>query len=431
MTDEHPHSGAPLPFLGVCCGVGVSTIYLCQPLLPAMAASFGASASKAGLVAVGTQVGYALGLLLFVPLGDIVERRSLMTRLYAAVALALLLVAAAPTLWLLVLASALAGGLACVTHVALPIAPDLAPPKERGKAIGIVMTGLLLGVLLARTFAGWINDGVLYLTRNVDWKIPGWRVVFLVAAVVSACFAPAIRRLMPELPPRQHLRYADAMRSLWTVFREEPLLRESCLMGALVFGSFSVFWNTLAFVLETHGLGASVAGSFGLVGAAGALMALFAGKLSDRRGPRYVMSMALSVLAVSYACIYGAERLAEHQEHTAHLHVWVYLGLLAFAVVIMDIGAQSSQIANQTRIFALRPDARSRINTVYMVSYFTGAAISSALSTLAWQRYGVNGTCGLAMLLVLLAVLRHATGLKQIYRRPASIPDAEPAMFEM
>ena len=422
---------APLAFLGLCCGVGVSTMYLSQPLLPEMGETFHVSAAKAGLVAVATQVGYAAGLLCCVPLGDIVERRGLMTKLYAAVAVALLLVAIAPTLPLLVLASLAAGALACVTHVALPIAPDLAKPKERGKAIGIVMTGLLLGVLLARTFAGWINDAMVYLERGTHWKIAGWRVVFLVAAVVSAGFAPAIRRLMPVLPPKQKLRYADAMRSLWTVFREEPLLRESCLMGGLVFGSFSVFWNTLAFLLEAHGLGAGVAGSFGLVGAAGALMASFAGKMSDRRGPRYVMSMALVILTVSYACVYGTERFAAHQEHTAHLNLWVYLILLSVAVLIMDVGAQASQIANQTRIFALRPDARSRINTVYMVSYFTGAAVSSALSTLAWQHYGVNGTCALEVLLVALAVLRHVTGVKQIYRRPLSVPDAEPAMFEM
>ncbi len=257
----------------MCCGVGVSTIYLCQPLLPDMARSFHASASQVGLVAVATQVGYAMGLLCFVPMGDIVERRSLMSKLYAAVAVALFLVALAPTLPLLIAASAIAGALACVTHIALPIAPDLASPKERGKAIGIVMTGLLLGVLLARTFAGWIND----LAEHLTTRVAGWRVVFAAAGFVSALFAPAITKLMPVLPPKQKLNYGSAMRSLWTVFREEPLLRESCMMGALVFGSFSVFWNTLAFLLQTHGLGAGVAGSFGLVGAAGALVASVAG----------------------------------------------------------------------------------------------------------------------------------------------------------
>ncbi len=422
MSGTTHRSSAPLPFLGVCCGVGVSTIYLCQPLLPAMAASFGATASQAGLVAVGTQVGYALGLLFFVPLGDIVERRSLMTRLYAAVAVALLLVAAAPTLWLLVIASALAGGLACVTHVALPIAPDLAPPKERGKAIGIVMTGLLLGVLLARTFAGWINDAAVHFTS----RIAGWRVVFLVAGLVSVAFSLAIPRVMPVLPPKQSLRYAGAMRSLWTVFREEPLLRESALMGALAFGSFSVFWNTLAFLLATHGLGAGVAGSFGLVGAAGALVAGFAGKLSDRRGPRYIMTLALAVLAASYALIYVTERVSlTVQGRTAHFPLLAYLAGLVVGVVLMDMGMQSAQIANQTRIFALRPDARSRINTVYMVSYFVGAAISSALSTVAWQHFGANGTSALEGIIIVLAVLRHLTGDKQPYRRPASLPDAD------
>ena len=418
---------APFAFLGVCCAVGVSTLYLCQPLLPSMGRTFGASDSKAGLVSVAIQVGYAIGLLCFVPLGDILERRSLMTRLYAAVSVALLLVAIAPTLPLLIVASACAGGLACVTHVALPIAPDLAQPKDRGRAIGIVMTGLLLGVLLARTFAGWIND----LAEHLTTRAAGWRVVFLVAAAISVCFSVAMPRVMPVLPPKQQLRYADAMRSLWTVFREEPLLRESCLMGALVFGSFSVFWNTLAFVLGTHGLGAGVAGTFGLVGAVGALIASFAGKLCDRRGPRYVMSFALLSLAVSYALIYATERYAMHAQRHGHLSLMVYAASLAFAVVVLDVGAQTSQIANQTRIFALRPEARSRINTVYMVSYFTGAAISSALSTLLWQHFGVNGVCGLAGVLIALAVVRHLLGDRRPHRRPVSVHDLEPTLLNL
>ena len=450
MSETSSRSSAPLPFLGLCCGVGVSTIYLCQPLLPAMAASFHATASQAGLVAVGTQVGYALGLLFFVPLGDTVERRSLMTRLYAAVAVALCFVALAPTLPLLILASAFAGGLACVTHIALPIAPDLAAPKERGKAIGIVMTGLLLGVLLARTFAGWINDAALHLTN----LIAGWRVVFLVAGLISIVFSLAIPRVMPVLPPKQHLRYAEAMRSVWTVFREEPLLRESALMGALCFGAFSVFWNTLAFLLATHGLGAGVAGSFGLVGAAGALVAGYAGKVSDRRGPRYIMTLALGVLALSFGLIYGTERLSQLgterlsqlgterlsaladrlpavAAHGGHFPLLPYLAGLVVGVVLMDMGMQSAQIANQTRIFALRPEARSRINTVYMVSYFTGAAVSSALSTVAWQHFGVTGTSALEGFIVLLAVLRHMSGDRQPYRRPASLPDADLTRLEL
>ncbi len=416
---------APFGFLGVCCAVGVSSLYYCQPLLPAMGQTFGVNAAKAGLVAVATQVGYAIGLLCFVPLGDMLERRALMTKFYAAVAVALFCVAAAPTLPLLILASAIMGALACVTHIALPIAPDLAEPKERGKVIGIVMTGLLLGVLLARTFAGWIND----LSELVTQRIAGWRVVFALAGVISLGFSFAMPRVMPLLPPKQSLSYGQAMRSLWTVFREEPLLRESCLMGALVFGSFSIFWNTFAFMLGAHGLGAGVAGSFGLVGAGGAMIAGSAGKIADRRGPRYVMSLALAFLAASYLQIFATEKLAGSAQSVGHLRFAPYLASLAFAVILLDIGAQASQIANQTRIFALRPEARSRINTVYMVSYFTGAAISSALSTLAWTHFGVNGICALAALLIAAAVLRHAAGDRKPFRRPASVQDLEPTLL--
>src|ERR1700750_544319 len=214
---------APLPFLGLACAVGVSTIYYSQPLLLEMAHTYNATAGRTGFVAVATQVGYALGLLAFVPLGDVLERRNLMMKMYAAVSIALLLVAVAPTLNLLIAGSVLIGMFASVTHVALPIAPDLVSHEKRGRAIGIVMTGLLLGILLARTFAGWVS------------AIHGWRWVFVAGAAMNAAFVPLMGKVMPELPPKQKLKYADAMKSLWTLFRTQPLLRESSLIGALVF----------------------------------------------------------------------------------------------------------------------------------------------------------------------------------------------------
>src|ERR1700733_7309877 len=198
---------APLPFLGLACAVGVSTIYYNQPLLLEMSRTYGASDGRTGYVAVATQVGYAVGMLAFVPLGDLLERRSLMMRMYGAVAIALLLVAIAPGLAWLVVGSGLIGLLASVTHIALPIAPDLVSHDQRGRAIGIVMTGLLLGILLARTFAGWVS------------RIHGWRYVYVVAAVVSAAFVPLLWRVMPKLPPKQKLSYRGAMASLWTLWR--------------------------------------------------------------------------------------------------------------------------------------------------------------------------------------------------------------------
>ncbi|WP_263382242.1 MFS transporter [Granulicella arctica] len=382
---------APLPFLGLACAVGVSTIYYNQPLLLEMGRSFKATAGHTGFVAVATQVGYAVGLLCFVPLGDVLERRALMMRMYAAVSIALLAIAFAPNLIWLIAASAVAGMLASVTHIVLPIAPDLATHEGRGRAIGIVMTGLLLGILLARTFAGWLT------------KLHGWRLVFIAAALMNAIFVPLLWRLMPKLPPKQALSYGEAMRSLWTLWRTEPLLRESCAIGALVFASFSCFWTTLAFLLDRHyGLGPGVAGTFGLVGAAGALAAPLAGRLSDKHGPRYVVQAGILILGASYVVLWSGERLAMPM-------VW-HLVVLALGVIVLDLGAQMTQVANQTRIFGLVPSARSRLNTVYMTTYFTGAAAGSALATVAWVHWGWSGVCALAFVFIALAGLRHLAG---------------------
>jgi predicted MFS family arabinose efflux permease len=399
-----PPVRAPLPFLGLACAVGVSTIYYNQPLLLEMGQSFGSTAEHVGYVAVATQVGYSIGMLLFVPLGDVLERRALMMRMYGAVALALLAVAMAPSLMWLIAGSALIGILASVTHVALPIAPDLAPPKQRGRAIGIVMTGLLLGILLARTFAGWVS------------RIHGWRYVFVVAAVMNAAFVPLLWRVMPKLPPKQRLGYGEAMRSLWTLWRTQPLLRESSVLGALVFASFSCFWTTLAFMLDSHfGLGAGVAGTFGLVGAAGAFVAPIAGRLADKHGSRWVVATGLTVLAGSYLLLWAGV----HAAISRPLH----LVALVVGVVVLDVGAQMVQLANQTRIFGLVPAARSRLNTVYMTVYFSGAAVGSAAATKAWAHWGWNGVTLLALGFIVLAALRHSLGRRGV-ESPAAAEDA-------
>jgi predicted MFS family arabinose efflux permease len=366
-------------------------MYYNQPLLLEMGRTYGAAAGRTGFVAVATQVGYAVGLLFFVPLGDVLERRGLMMRMYAAVAIALLLVAAAPSLQLLIAGSVLIGMFASVTHVALPIAPDLVSHEQRGRAIGTVMTGLLLGILLARTFAGWVSG------------IHGWRWVFVIGAIMNAAFVPLIRRVMPELPPKQKLRYSEAMKSLWTLFRTQPLLRESSIIGALVFASFSCFWTTLAFLLNSHyGLGAGVAGTFGVVGAAGAMVAPLAGRLADKHGSRWVVTLGGGLLAASYVLLWA--------EEAAHLSTFFHLAALVVGVVVLDMGAQMTQVANQTRIFGLVPSARSRLNTVYMTVYFSGAAAGSALATIAWVHWRWNGVCILALCLIGLAGIWHAVG---------------------
>ncbi len=402
---------APLSFLGLACAVGVSSIYFNQPLLGAMARTFHSRPEHIGFVAVATQVGYSCGLLLFVPLGDVLERRALMMRMYAAVAIALLLVALAPRLLFVIAASVLVGLFASVTHIVLPLAPDLVADKQRGRAIGVVMTGLLLGVLLARTFSGWVS------------KIHGWRWVFVAAAVVNASFVPLLWRKMPRLEPREPLRYADAMRSLWTLFRTERLLREASFVGALVFASFSCFWTTLIFLLESrYKLGPGVAGSFGIVGAAGAMIAPIAGRMSDRHGPRWVASAGISTLVFSYLLLWAAVQM--------HAPTLLHVAALFLGVIILDTGAQMTQISNQTRIFGINASARSRLNTVYMVLYFSGAAVGSWLSALVWDHWNWNGVCLLALGFMALAALLHVTGIRSPLPRPRHSPESPEAFLE-
>ena len=380
-----------LPFLGLACAVGVGSIYYNQPLLLVMGRSLGQGPRAMGFVAVATQLGYALGMLSFVPLGDVTERRGLMMKLYAAVAVALALVATAQNLTWMILASILTGLLASVTHIALPLAPDLVPPNRRGHAIGTVMTGLLLGILLARSFAGWVSN------------LGGWRTVFFAAAAMNLAFVPLMAKVMPKLEPRQKLSYPAALRSLWTMFRGLPLLRESGAIGALTFAAFSCFWTTLAFLLHAHyGLGPGVAGSFGVVGAAGALVAPFAGRLADRRGTRYVISFAGAAITASFGLLWLVDRLPGTRA--------VHMGGLVLGVIALDAGTQMMQVANQTRIFGLDPGARSRLNTIYMTIYFMGGALGSALSSLVWERFQWTGVCALAVLFMLCAGLVHQLG---------------------
>lgn len=389
-----PAEGTPswlLPFLGVACAVGVGSIYYNQPLLLVMGRSVHAGAQPMMLVATATQVGYAAGILTFVPMGDVAERRGLMMRLYAAAGAALLLTTVAHSLVWLIVASLLTGLFASVTHVAVPMAPDLVPHERRGQAIGTVMTGLLLGILLARSFAGWVSN------------LGGWRTVFAVAAVLNLAFVPLMRRVMPRVEPKAKLTYGAAMRSLWTIFRSQPLLRESGLIGCLSFAAFSCFWTTLAFLLHAdYGLGPGVAGTFGIVGAVGAAVAPFAGRLADRRGTRYVITIAGAFFTAAFGWLWLQEKM--------HVSVGWHMGLMVVGVVLLDGAMQMMQVANQTRVFGLDPGARSRLNTIYMTMYFVGGALGSALSSVVWARYAWTGVCALAVGLMVTTGLVHAVG---------------------
>lgn len=377
-----------LPFLGMASGASVATIYYNQPLLLEMSHTFHSSTGQVGTVAVATQIGYAAGILVFVPLGDVAERRALIVKLFAAVTVALIAAGLATSLWALVVASVAIGLTASVTHILVPIAPELVPPTDSGLAIGTVMTGLLLGILLGRAASGGVAS------------VLGWRAVFLVAACLTALFVPLLWWRLPKLPPVRSMSYREALASLWTLVLEQPTLREASVIGFLIFAAFSAFWTNLAFLLGTphYRLGAGVAGSFGVLGAAGAVVASIAGRMADRKGPRWVIAMALGTLSAGYMVLWVAGY------HMA--------GLIA-GVIVLDVGQQGLQIANQTRIFSLVEGARSRVNTIYMIVFFLGGATGSALSTIAWAHWQWNGVCALGLTLLALAGLRHAMGSRR------------------
>jgi predicted MFS family arabinose efflux permease len=380
-----------IPLLGLATGITVSALYFNQPLLIEMARSLQVTEARMSHVAVAAQAGYAIGLLFFVPLGDVLERRGLILKMIAGLVLAMLITAVVHTLVPMVLITILTGAMAAVTHVMLPIAPEIATPANAGRAVGSVMTGLLFGILLSRTFSGWIGE----------WL--NWRSVFLIASIISVALAVLLRRALPLLPPRAPMPYGAALRSLWTLLRTQPLLVESATVGGLVFAAFSAFWTTLVFLLGSphFRLGAGVAGSFGVLGAIGASVAPVAGRLADRHGSRWVISIGLSFLILSWAV------------------VWIFgyhVAGLVVGVLIMDAAAQATQVGNQTRIFSLAHcpgtayGARSRINTVYMTTYFIFGALGSFLGAHAWERWHWSGVCSLALVLLGLAALRHGYG---------------------
>jgi len=373
----------------------VANIYYAQPLLPEMARSLGVSAGTVGWVPVLTQVGYALGLFLFIPLGDAVERRRLILALVLASAVALAGAAAAPGAGWLAAASLAVGVFAVVPHVAVPLAAHLSAPGERGRVIGFVMSGVLAGILLARAVAGLVGGAL------------GWRAVYALAAAGMGMLSLALARLLPSAPPERAVRYPELLASLWTLVRHEPELRQASLIGAMGFGAFSVFWTTLAFFLETppYHWGAEGAGLFGLVGLAGALAAPVVGRVADRRGPRFTTGSALALALASFALF---------------ALVGTNLVGLVLGVVLLDVGVQSAHVSNLARIHALDPGARSRRNTVYMVSYFAGGALGTWLGVRAWVRLGWPGVCAAGAAFVLAALLFWATAAPP--RTPAAGP---------
>ncbi|MHC1563135.1 MFS transporter [Actinomycetospora sp. C-140] len=354
--------------LAVVCGAAVANIYYAQPLLHTIGEAFGVGNGTAGLLVTASQIGYATALALLVPLGDLLERRRLVTVLLAACAAVLAFAAAAPTFAVLAAAVALVGVTSAVAQIAVPLAASLAGDHERGQVVGTVMSGLLIGILGARTVAGFVAEA------------GGWRWVFGVAAGVMVLLAVVVRVGLPHVAPTESSSYPRLLRSVLGLVRREPELRRRMMLAAVGMGCFTILWTSIDFLLSAppYGYGPAVIGLFGLAGLAGAAMAPLAGRLADRGHGTLVVTVGLVVLAASWALLgLGAASVVA----------------LIVGVVVLDLAQQALQISHQSVIYALAPQARSRVTTAYMVSAFLGGTLASAATSLIYPAAGWSGVC--------------------------------------
>ena len=373
-------SPALILLMSVATGLAVASNYYAQPLLDTIARAFDLSASSAGFIVTAAQLGYAAGLLFLVPLGDMFERRMLIVSMTLLAAGGMLITASSQSLTMMIIGTALTGLFSVVAQILVPLAATLASPEKRGKVVGTIMSGLLLGILLARTVAGLLAS------------LGGWRTVYWVASVLMVVMALALWRGLPKVKQENHLNYAQLLASVFSLFTRDKLLRTRAILGCLTFANFSILWTSMAFLLAAPPFNYSegVIGLFGLAGAAGALGARPAGGLADKGKSHMTTSAGLVLLLLSWAAIwYG---------HTSVL-------ALIVGILVLDLTVQGVHITNQTVIYRVKPDARNRLTAGYMTSYFIGGAAGSLISASAWQHAGWTGVCAIGAIVAALNLL--------------------------
>lgn len=369
--------------LAIACGMTVANLYYSQPLLAQMAAFWHTSESNMGSICALLMSGYGTGILLFVPLGDIFERRRLILLLLSLIIIALIVIGFAPDLSLLAVASFTLGAITITPQLIIPFATGLSAPEKRGAVVGKLMAGLLTGILLSRTLGGIIGTHF------------GWRAVYWFSAAMNFVLFLIMFARLPSSPPPSALNYGELLKSLGQIASRERIVQTSSFFGAMTFASFNVFWTTLSFYASgaPFHYSAEIIGLFGVIGAAGALAAPVAGGLADRHGPLFGIGLSLCLVIVSFIELFfcGGNLFG-----------------LIIGIVVLDLAAHSSQVSNMARIYSLPANMYSRVNTIYMTSYFAGASLGAWLGTLAWSRYGWIGACtaggGFAVLGLLLFI---------------------------
>jgi len=387
--------------MAVATGAIVANLYYSQPLLHQISLSFHVGTAATSLVVTCTQAGYAAGLLLVVPLGDFRPRRSLTVGMFMLTAGFLALTAAAPDLWLFEVAAVAVGCASVAGQIMIPFAADLAEPGRQGRVVGQMMTGLLIGILLARTASGLVA------------QVAGWRSIYWISAGLMVVFAGVMRRALPAEAPRPHIPYGRLVGSSLRFLAAEPILRRRAFMGATEFAAFSVLWTSLSFLLSgpPFHYSKAVIGLFGLAGVAGVTTANVAGRLADAERTRVVTTLSALVLTGSFAIL----ALGKHA-----------LVPLILGILVLDVGTQGIQITNQAINYRIRPEARSRVNGAYMVCYFVGGALGSFSAGAVLAGAGWYGICwlgaGFGVLLSASALLDHVRPIEPAGPRGAPNP---------
>ncbi|MDT0462026.1 MFS transporter [Streptomyces sp. DSM 41699] len=384
--------GRLVALLAVASGMTVANLYYAQPLLSSLRDVFHISTAAAGLLITLTQVGYVIGMLFLVPLGDRLEKRRLVTVLLAVTTLALVAAGLATGFPMLLAASLISGATSVVAQILVPFAASLAPDHARGRIVGRVMSGLLTGILLSRTLSSLVSD------------LAGWRVVYLGSAVLTALLAVALRAALPQHAPTTSVPYHHVLRSTVRLVRTHPALLRRGLYQAAMFGSFSAFWTTVSYVLTGPRFHYSPVGVgiFALVGAAGAAIAPFAGHWADRGLTRPITGVAFAVAALAFA----VAGLGGHS-----------IVLLALAAIAVDMAVQTTLILGQHTVYELDPAARARLNSAFIATFFLGGALGSQLGSVAYRSGGWVAVTVLGAALPVLALLYWLTEHRAAARR--------------
>lgn len=375
-------SRGKIVMMAVIAGAVITNIYCTQPILPLIKAGFGVDLTTVDLVAAAALLGFSTGLALLLPLGDRFDRRKLVLGQIASACVFAFAAAISPGIWALIAASFGLGIVSCVPQQLVPFAAVMSPPHQRGRSVGTVVSGIMVGILLGRTIAGVVGSAY------------GWRAVYGMEAAFMVPVWIAAATLLPRGVPSTNLPYGRLLASLWPLAREHRPVRESMIIQALLWACFNAFWVNLAALLAggPWHLGSAWAGGFGIIGAAGAFAASIGGHVSDRRGARHVVGISIGIVTLAYLLLAGANSS---------------MTLLVIGVVVLDIGVQAGLVSNQTRAFAVDHKAQGRINSLYMTATFFGGAVGATISGWLMSRFGWTGIVVFGVALGLAAAAIH------------------------